>query len=242
MHRQGFFLKDLPKAIKLLKQFKLAPEGLYTHLAAAKDKLYSSYSFKQIEIFKKADELLKFVFGRENYLRHAVASAGTLLYPEAHFDMVRIGIGLYGMFPSKESEMQTNAKLKPAMTWKSIIGEIKTIPKNSFIGYDLTEKVLRSSRLAIIPVGYWHGFDRGFSSCGEILVKGKRCRILGRVNMDMVVIDVSNVPNIKIGDETVIIGKQGKEKITAEDMAIKTATTNYEIITRINPLIKRIYI
>ena len=242
MHRQGFFLKDLPKAIKLLKQFKLAPEGLYTHLAVAKDKLYSSYSFKQIEIFKKADELLKFVFGRENYLRHAVASAGTLLYPEAHFDMVRIGIGLYGMFPSKESEMQTNAKLKPAMTWKSIIGEIKTIPKNSFIGYDLTEKVLRSSRLAIIPVGYWHGFDRGFSSCGEILVKGKRCRILGRVNMDMVVIDVSNVPNIKIGDETVIIGKQGKEKITAEDMAIKTATTNYEIITRINPLIKRIYI
>jgi len=242
MHRQGFFLKDLPKAIKLLKQFKLAPEGLYTHLAAAKDKLYSSYGFKQIEIFKKADELLKFVFGRENYLRHAVASAGTLLYPEAHFDMVRIGIGLYGMFPSKESEMQTNAKLKPAMTWKSIIGEIKTIPKNSFIGYDLTEKVLRSSRLAIIPVGYWHGFDRGFSSCGEILVKGKRCRILGRVNMDMVVIDVSNVPNIKIGDETVIIGKQGKEKITAEDMAIKTATTNYEIITRINPLIKRIYI
>jgi len=242
MHRQGFFLKDLPKAIKLLKQFKLAPEGLYTHLAAAKDKLYSSYSFKQIEIFKKADKLLKFVFGRENYLRHAVASAGTLLYPEAHFDMVRIGIGLYGMFPSKESEMQTNAKLKPAMTWKSIIGEIKTIPKNSFIGYDLTEKVLRSSRLAIIPVGYWHGFDRGFSSCGEILVKGKRCRILGRVNMDMVVIDVSNVPNIKIGDETVIIGKQGKEKITAEDMAIKTATTNYEIITRINPLIKRIYI
>jgi len=242
MHRQGFFLKDLPKAIKLLKQFKLAPEGLYTHLAAAKDKLYSSYSFKQIEIFKKADELLKFVFGRKNYLRHAAASAGALLYPEAHFDMVRIGIGLYGMFPTKESEMQTNAKLKPAMAWKSIIGEIKTVPKNSFIGYDLTEKVLRSSRLAIILVGYWHGLDRGFSSCGEILVKGKRCRILGRVSMDMVVIDVSNVPNIKIGDEVIILGPSGREKITAEDMAIKTATTNYEIITRINPLIKRIYI
>ncbi len=242
MHRQGFFLKDLSKAIKLLKQFKLAPEGLYTHLAAAKDKLYSSYSFKQIEIFKKADELLKSVFGRKNYLCHAAASAGVLLYPEAHFDMVRIGIGLYGMFPTKESGMQTNVKLKPALAWKSIIGEIKTVPKNSFVGYDLTEKVLKSSRLAIIPVGYWHGFDRSFSSCGEILVKGKRCRVLGRVSMDMVVIDVSNVPNIKIGDEVIILGPSGREKITAEDMAIKIGTTNYEIITRINPLIKRIYI
>lgn len=242
MHRQGFLLEDLPKVIKLLKQFKLAPEGLYTHLAAAKDRLYPSFSLKQIETFKKANELFKSAFPKKNYLRHVAASAGALLYPEAHFDMVRIGIGLYGMFPTKESGMQTNAKLKPALAWKSIIGEIKTVSKNSFIGYDLTEKVLKSSRLAIIPVGYWHGFDRGFSSCGEILVKGKRCRVLGRVSMDMVVIDVLNVPNIKIGDEVIILGPSGRKKITAEDMALKIGTTNYEIITRINPLIKRFYL
>lgn len=246
MHRQGFFLKDLPaqaglpQVIKILKRFKLAPEGLYTHLAAAKDKFYPDYSFKQIEIFKEADKLFKKA-GYNHYFCHVAASAGALLYPESHFDMTRIGIGLYGMFSTKEAEVQTGVKLKPALTWKSIIGEIKTVPKNSFIGYDLTEKVLKLSRLAIVPIGYWHGFDRGFSNCGEVLVKNKRCKILGIVSMDMIVIDVSSVSGIKINDEVVLMGRQGKEKITAEDMALKIGTTNYEIVTRINPLIKRFY-
>ena len=252
MHRQGFFLKDLSQVIKLLKRFKLSPEGLYTHLAAAKDRLYPSYSFKQIENFKKADDLFRKA-GFKNYFRHIAASAGAMLYPESHFDMVRIGIGLYGMFPTKETEIQTDVKLRPALSWKSTIGEIKNVPKNAYIGYDLTEKVLKSSQLAIVPVGYWHGFDRGFSNCGEVLVKGKRCKVLGRVNMDMIIVDITNIDNksqisnlksqnkVKIGDEVVIIGKQGKEKITAEDMALKIGTINYEIVTRINPLIKRFY-
>ncbi|KKQ92592.1 MAG: Alanine racemase [Candidatus Azambacteria bacterium GW2011_GWA2_39_10] len=255
MHRQGFFVKDLPMVIKLLKQSKLFPEGLYTHLAAAKDRLYPSYSFKQIEDFKKADELFK-KSGYDGYLSHVAASAGAMLYPKSHFDMVRIGIGLFGMYPTKESEIQTGIKLKPALVWKSIIGEIKSAPKDAYIGYDLTEKTLKLSRLAIVPIGYWHGFDRGFSSCGEVLIKGARCKVLGRVNMDMTVIDITEIKNpayakasagkqklkVKIGDEVIIIGKQGKEKITAEDMAMKIDTTNYEIVTRINPLIKRFYV
>lgn len=241
MHRQGFFLKDLYKILKILKSnpdIKL--EGLYSHLAAAKDRFYPSDSLKQIEEFKKADEFLK--KSGKNYFRHITASAGTILYPKANFDLVRIGIGLYGMFPTKELEIQSNIKLKLALTWKSVISEIKNIPKNSFIGYDLTEKILKPSKIAIVPVGYWHGLDRGLSSMGEILVKGERCKILGRVSMDMVVIDISKVKNAKIGNEAVILGKSGKEKLTAEDLAQKIGTTNYEIITRINPLIKRLYI
>ena len=241
MCRQGFFLKDLPQVIKLLKHFKLSPEGLYTHLAAAKDRLYPFYSFKQIEIFKKADELFRRA-GYNDYMRHAAASAGAILYPEAHFDMVRIGIGLYGMFGAKETGIQSEIKLKPALAWKSIISEIKSAPKDAYIGYDLTEKVLKSSRLAIAPIGYWHGFDRGLSSIGEVLVKNKRCKILGRVSMDMIIIDISKVPGVKIGDEITILGNSKKEKITAEDIAQKIGTTNYEVVTRINPLIKRFYI
>ena len=225
MHRQGFFLEDFPKIIKLIKKFNLVPEGLYTHLGAAKDRLYPSVSLRQIEIFKKSDELFKKA-GLKNYLRHVCASAGTLLYPEAHFDMVRIGIGLYGS----------------ALTWKSLIGEIKNVPAGSFVGYDLTEKTLKPSRLAVIPIGYWHGFDRGLSSMGEVLVKGKRCKIIGRVSMDMIIADVSGIKNAKPGNEVVIIGKSGKESINAEDVAQKIGTINYEVITRINPLIKRIYI
>lgn len=241
MHRQGFFIKDLPTVIKLLKRFKLQPEGFYTHLAAAKDKLYPAYSFKQIEILKKADKLFKKA-GYNNYLCHITASASTILYPEAHFDMVRIGIGLYGMFSTRETEAQSNVKLKPALTWKSVIGEIKNLSANSYIGYDLTEKTLKPSKIAVVPVGYWHGFDRGLSSVGEVLVRGKRCKVLGRVSMDMIVIDISSVNNTKVGDEVIIIGKSGKEIITANDIAQKIGTINYEVITRINPLIKKFYV
>ena len=241
MYRQGFFLKDLSIIIKLLKYFKLQPEGIYTHFAMSKDILNSSYTLKQIKIFNRVKELFKKA-GYNDYLCHASASAGAMLYPEAHFDMVRIGIGLYGMFPTIESKMQTDINLKPAMTWKSIIGEIKIAPKDSYIGYDLTEKISKTSKLAVIPIGYWHGFDRGFSSYGEVLIKGKKCKVLGRVSMDMIVVDVSSVSNIKTNDEVIILGKLGKQKITAEDMALKIDTTNYEIVTRINPLIKRIYI
>lgn len=241
MHRQGFFLKDLPQVIKFLKRFKFFPEGLYTHLAAVKDRQYSSYSFKQIEDFKKADKLFKKAKFK-NYLRHIAASAGAILYPEAHFNLVRIGIGLYGMFPSREPKVQTEINLKPALTWKSIISEIKSVPKGAYIGYDLTEKILRASKLAVIPIGYWHGFDRGLSNCGEVLIKGKKCKVLGRVNMDMIMTDVSNIPSVKIGDEAVILGNSKKESVSVEDMALKINTINYEIVTRINPLIKRIYI
>ncbi len=237
MHRQGFFIKDLPQVIKLLKKFKLSPKGLYTHLAAAKDRLYPSVSLKQLEIFKKSDKIFR-KSGFTEYLRHAAASAGTILYPEAHFDMVRIGIGCYGMYPTS---MSVGVKLKPALTWKSTIGEIKSVPKDAYIGYDLTEKTLKASKLAIVPIGYWHGFDRGLSNYGEVLVNDKRCKVLGRVSMDMIIIDVSDVRDVKINDEVVILGNLKKEKITAEDMALKIGTTNYEIVTRINPLIKRFY-
>lgn len=241
MHRQGFFLKDLPRVIKFIKQFKLSIEGLYSHLASAKDRLYPYYSFKQIEDFKKADELFKKA-GFKNYLRHIAASADVILYSESHFDLVRIGIGLYGMFPTRESEIQTKINLKPVLTWKSIISEIKSVPKDAYIGYDLTEKTSKASKLSVVPIGYWHGFDRGFSNCDEVLIKGKRCKILGRVNMDMIMIDVSNVPSVKIGDEAVILGNSNKEIISTQDMALKINTTNYEVVTRINPLIKRLYI
>lgn len=240
MHRQGFFLKDMPRAIKFIKRFKIEPEGLYTHLAAAKDILYPSVSLKQIEVFKKADGIFK-NSGFKNYLRHAAASAGTLLYPEAHLDLVRIGIGLYGLFSTKEIEIQTGVKLKPALAWKSVIGEIKTVSSGTFIGYDLTEKVNKPSRLAIVPVGYWHGFDRGLSSTGEVLINGQRCKVLGRVAMDMIVADIS-AAKAKVGDKVVIIGKSGKENLAAADIAQKIGTINYEVVTRINPLIKRFYV
>jgi alanine racemase len=180
--------------------------------------------------------------GYGDCMYHASATGGALLFPEAHFDMVRIGIGLYGYWPSEESrkaEKKLKIKLKPALVWKSIIAEVKKISKGSRVGYDGTEQVRRDTIMAVIPIGYWHGYDRGLSKVGEMLIRGKRAKVLGRISMDMTVIDVTDIPKVRVGDEVVLIGRQGKEAIFADELAAKINTTAYEFLTRINPLIAR---
>ncbi len=252
MHRQGFLPEYVFKLIKLLKRFKLVPQGVYTHLTAAKDIAYPTYTLEQLKKFNEAVLKLKKA-GFKNLIRHAAASGGTLLFPQSRLDMVRVGMGLYGYWPSPESQIGflshyrgfasiVNFELKPVLSWKTIIGEIKKIPKGSYLGYDLTERVSRKTRIAVLPIGYWHGYDRGLSSIGEVLVKGKRAKILGRVSMDMIVVDVTDIPKTKIGEDVGLIGKQGEDVILADELALKIGTSQYEFLTRINPLIKRMLI
>lgn len=182
--------------------------------------------------------------GYGDCIYHASATGGALLFPEAHFDMVRVGMGLYGYRPSEESKKTKNIKhktikLKQVLTWKSVIAEVKKIPKGARVGYDGTERVARDTVMAVIPIGYWHGYDRGLSGKGIMLVRGKRAKVLGRISMDMTVIDITDIPKVRVGDEAVLIGMQGKESILADELAAKINTTAYEFLTRINPLIKR---
>ena len=122
------------------------------------------------------------------------------------------------------------------------MGQIKNLPKGSSVGYDLTETLTRPSRVAILPIGYWHGFPRSLSSIGKVLINGKEAKVLGRVSMDMVSIDVTDVKNVKVGDEVILIGKSGKLEISVDDVAYLSNTVNYEIVTRLNPLIKRVMV
>jgi alanine racemase len=131
---------------------------------------------------------------------------------------------------------------EPVLSWKTMIGEIKNLPKGSRVGYDGTEILEKKTKIAICPVGYWHGFLRDLSCKAKVLVNGKKCKVLGRVCMDIIMIDVSDVEKIKVGDEVVIIGESGKEKITVDDMSSIISGSSYEFLTRINPLIKRFYI
>lgn len=241
MHRQGFQPEEIQKLVGFLKKKNLAPQGIYTHFAAAKDIAYPTITLRQLAQFKKAAAQFKRA-GFGNLILHAAASGGTLLFPESRLDMVRIGIALYGYWPSLEAKthLKDKIKLQPILSWKTIVGEVKTIPAGSCVGYDLTEKVSRKTKIAILPVGYWHGYDRGLSSIGEILVRGKRAKVLGRVSMDMTVVDITNIPKVKIGDEVVLIGKQGRNAIWADELALKIGTSHYEFLTRINPLICRL--
>jgi len=114
------------------------------------------------------------------------------------------------------------------------------VKKGEWVSYDRTERLKHDSKIAILPIGYWHGFDRGLSSKGEVLIRGKRARVLGRVTMDMTMVDVTDIPSVRIRDEVVLIGKQGDNRITADDVAKKISTTSYEVLTRINPLVRKV--
>jgi alanine racemase len=241
LHRQGIPESHVQQAIRLIttKGFPATIEGAYTHFAVMEDPMRESYSKMQAEAFKSIVEKIK----SKNIpvLAHASASSGILFSKNFHFDISRGGIALYGLWPSREIKLWAkDVKLIPALAWKTIVTEVKLVSKGAKVGYDLTHEMLRNSRLAIIPVGYWHGLPRNLSSKGEVLLNGKRAPIVGRISMDMAIIDVTDIPNARPGDEVVIIGTQGKESITAEEVALKAGTINYEIVTRINPLIPRI--
>lgn len=242
MCRQGFSVSEIPMVIKILKSGKLPLklEGVYTHFSSAKNPSFPFSTSDQIKKFKKAIDLLELA-GFKGFIKHAAATSGAIIFPQSHFDLVRVGIGLYGLWPSKETKeaFKDKIKLKPVLSWKTIIGQIKDLPRGSKIGYDMTETLSRASKVAILPIGYWHGFPRALSSIGRVIIRGQKARVLGRVSMDMIVVDVTEIKNIKIGDEVILIGKSGNSEISADDLACLIDTTNYEIVTRINPLIKK---
>lgn len=234
MHRQGFLLKEIEKVLEIIKNNKLNVVGLYTHFASAKDpdeRLFTNGQIAEFEIWRSVIRLAGF-----KPVVHASATGGSLYFNEAHYDMVRIGAGLYGFWPDDK-----NFSTKSVLSWKTIISEIKDIPIGACVGYDFTHKVKKATRIAICPIGYWHGYPRGLSNNSEVLVRGKRAKVLGRISMDMIVIDVTNIQRVKIGDEVVLIGRSGKEEILASELAERSGTSAYEILTRLNPLMKRIY-
>lgn len=244
MSRQGFFLEDVPKVIKLLnsKYYILNSrlEGAYTHFASAKDINYPTYTDRQFEIFQRAVRLFE-KSSHRNLIKHVAATGGAMINPKYHLDAVRIGIGLYGLWPSKELELQlgNKVKLKPVLSWKTIISEVKSIPAGEFVGYDLVERVSRSTKIAVLPIGYWHGLPRSLSTVGEVLVNGHRAKILGRVSMDLTVVDVTGI-KCQVGDIATLIGQDGDAEITAFELGQKAGTSHYEIVTRLNPLMERV--
>jgi len=148
------------------------------------------------------------------------------------------------MWPSEDLKHKYKNKLalKPALAWKTKIAQIKTLPKGSTIGYGLTYKTKRATRIALIPQGYSDGVDRGLSNKGSVLIKGQRCKILGRVMMNMFVVDISHLPQAQPEDEVILLGKQNKNRISAEEIAQLLDTINYEITTRISPLLPRVVV
>ena len=183
--RQGFLAGEKENVQKiLLKNKNIILEGVYSHLALGEERSGKEYIEYQVKEFIKWCEMFRKAGFKP--IRHICATSSTFFYPEYHFDMVRIGIGLYGLWPSSDTKkaMGKKYRLYPVLSWKGIITEIKFLLKGVKIGYDLTEQLKRNSTLAVVPVGYWHGYPRLLSGKGIFNVNGKKVKLIGRVSMD----------------------------------------------------------
>ncbi|MFA5853802.1 MAG: alanine racemase [Patescibacteria group bacterium] len=245
--RQGAELRELPDIAQTIKSAKnLVLEGLSTHYANIEDATDHDYAAGQLETYRNALDILE-AHGFRPDVKHTACTAAALLFPDTHFNLVRVGIGLYGLWPSLETQLDAQAKgldieLRPALAWKTTIAQIKDVKRGTPVSYGLTEKMSKNGKVAVLGIGYWDGYDRGLSSIGEVLVRGRKAKILGRVCMNMCMIDVSDIPDVRAEDEVLLLGEDGRAAITADDLAAKLGTINYEVVTRINPLLPRILV
>lgn len=213
-------------------------EGIYTHFAAA-DSADKAYSNRQLELFLRILEQVE-ANGIGVKIRHAANSAATIELPQAHLDMVRPGISIYGFYPSDVVD-KGRIVLKPAMTLKTRIIQLKKVPAGFHISYGMTYTTDRPTTIATVPLGYADGYSRRLSSCGLMLVRGMRVPIVGRVCMDLTMLDVGELATVKEGDEVVAFGRQGDAELSADEVADTLGTINYEIVSGLTARVPKVY-
>jgi alanine racemase len=243
-HRQGIGIGNLNNFIPFFKRHtNVNLKGVSTHLANLEDRINHQYALMQLQQFKNAVCLLE-NHGLYPQYQHCANSAAALLMPEAHFNFVRIGIGNYGLWPSEKTKRATrrtglNIQLQPALTWKTIVAKIKKGKKGALISYGCTYEMRQNGQIAVLPIGYYDGYVRKLSNKGYVLIRGQKAPIVGRVCMNMTMVDITAIPNVKLEDEVVLIGRQREKIITVEQVAKWSDTINYEVTTRINEKIPR---
>ena len=245
MHRHGVLIEEAEELVKKIKNLPyLKIEGLATHFATSDEPLNPNYFNQQLEQFKDITVKIKNIIDNDLII-HCDKSASLLLYQNSLAGLVRPGIATYGYYPGADTKKICEAKniiLKPALSFKTKIGQIKKVPINSCIGYGCTYYTKRPTILATIPVGYYDGYDRKLSNQGYVLVGGQKAPILGRVCMNITIVDITDCDSVVSGDEVVLIGTQGQETITVEQIANWANTINYEVITRLRESLPRYFI
>jgi alanine racemase len=236
VYRQGVAVAEIPRALELLEAPNLRLVGLSSHFADIEDTTDHTFADLQQERFARCCQELA-ARGHRDLCRHMSCSAAVLLWPSTHWDMARVGISGYGIWPSRETLVSVRAAgaappdLRPAVAWKCAIAQVKTVQAGETVGYGRSWKAQVATRLAVLPVGYADGYPRALSGRAEVLVRGRRAPLRGRICMNMCMIDVTNVPGAAAGDEVVLLGRQGQEEIRAEDVAGLLGTIPYEVLT-----------
>jgi alanine racemase len=236
MGRMGSVETELPRVVELIRSApRLRVEALYTHFANAGD-VNDPFTSEQLARFDTLVETLREA-GVDAPQHHAANSAATMrgITPG---DFVRTGLALFGGAPLDND----TTRLQPLMRWRTAIARLKELPPGHAIGYGTTFHTTRASRIATLPVGYADGFDRGLSNRGEVLVRGQRAPVVGRVSMDLVTIDVTDIAGAAVGDEVILLGRQGSDELAAEELAAKLDTISYEVFCSVSARVPRVYL
>jgi alanine racemase len=255
LNRTGLQGDQLSEAVKIIKENSeyIKVDGVCTHYAGAESINNYARIVRQIERY---NDLCNWLHDQNLNcgLRHTACSAAALSYPQTRMDMVRIGIAQYGFWPSQETRteyvlenMKNGCKvakdpLRRVMTWKSRVMSIKDVEAGGFVGYGTSYLITHDQRIASVPVGYHHGFARSLSNLGWVLIRGKRAPVVGTVNMHSVMVDVSRIKGVSVGDEVVLIGKQNRSEITVGSFSDLTRFQNYEVLARLPYNIPRIIV
>jgi len=240
MGRSGVWWEEAVHFVERVVGMKnLNVEGLMTHFSSADDPEADKYTLGQIHAFDSLLQELKAAGHSFRYV-HAANTAAAVRFPQTRYNMVRPGLGIYGLYPSEA--LRSMIHLEQVITFSTKIAQIKEHPPGRPISYNRRFTTTRPSRIATIHVGYNDGYPRFQSNTGHVLVRGRRVPVVGTVCMDATMIDVTDVPEAKVGDEVVLIGKQGAEEILADEIAANGNTINYEIVCKISPRVTRIFV
>lgn len=239
MNRVGIPFQEASRFIEKVSTLSnLEIEGVFTHFARA-DEPESDCTLTQFERFQSVLERAS-AKGFNPFLRHAANSAASILFPEARLEMVRVGLALYGLHPS--STTQAKVDLKPVLSWKARIGFLKEVPPGEGVSYGHFFIAKRLTKIATLTLGYADGYSRLLSDQGEVLIKGKRCSVVGRVCMDQIMVDVTDLSALSLEDEVVIVGTQGSETVSVDELAQKKGTISYEVVCGISSRVPRLYL
>lgn len=239
MNRYGLMPEELLAFMQALRSLPgIFVEGLFTHFATA-DWVDQTHTRQQLAVFNQVLQVLK-ESGFEVPLVHAANSAAAMYLPEARFNAVRTGVGMYGMHPS--AEQPPAFSIRPALSLKSRVSRVRRLPPGEGVSYGRTYVTDKETPAALVPVGYGDGYSRSLSNRGSVLIGGRRAAIIGRVCMDQLVADISGIVGVKPEDEVVVIGEQGRERISAEEVAALSGTINYEVTTALLPRVVRVYL
>jgi alanine racemase len=247
-HRQGVNPGEAGQLAAAARSAGLTVAGVATHFANIEDTTDHTYAYLQLERFRGAAAAVQEQVGAVRWV-HAACSAAALLFREADFGMVRVGISLYGHWPSKETHLswllehgRDGVKLEPVLAWRARVGQVKEVEAGAPIGYGLTYRPTRASRIAVLPVGYAEGYPRALSSRSRVLLRGRPAPVVGRVCMNIFMVDVTDIPDLRDGDVATLIGADGDERVTAEELAENGGTINYEILARLSPSLPRVLV